>query len=83
MEKPGVLGGVDVVDASCEHGDRAVPQGCFMRGGVDAARQPGDDANPASPRPLASIAAILRPATEAFLDPTMAIAGDLRHVVRL
>ena len=40
--KVGVFGGIDVVDAACQHGDRAALERALMCRPVDAARQPGD-----------------------------------------
>ena len=39
-----MLGGIDAVVAAGEHGDGAAHEARAMRGGVDAARKPGDDA---------------------------------------
>ena len=75
LQQIAVLGRIDAVVAAGQHRDGAGRQTRAVRGGVDAAREAGDDAETGSPRSRASRSANLTPAAEALREPTMATSG--------
>ena len=73
-----MLGRIDALMAAGEHRDGAGCEAGAVGGGVDAARQAGDDAVAGFAQIARQALANLTPAAEALREPTMATSGRVR-----